>query len=91
MAVAISDTGVGIPRNQLRRIFHRFYRVGNELTRIRMGTGLGLFIVKETLRRLDGRIEAWSAGEGQGSVFTLTLPGSGVRGDRKALTEVPHG
>jgi two-component system phosphate regulon sensor histidine kinase PhoR len=74
VAIAVSDTGVGIPRNQLKRIFQRFHRVGNELTRIRTGTGLGLYIVKETLRRLKGRIEAWSPGEGGGSVFTLTLP-----------------
>lgn len=74
VAIAVSDTGVGIPRNQLKRIFKRFYRVGNELTRIRRGTGLGLYIVRETLRRVGGRIEAWSPGENGGSVFTLTLP-----------------
>lgn len=74
VAIAVSDTGVGIPRNQLKRIFNRFHRVGNELTRIRRGTGLGLYIVKETLRRVNGRIEAWSPGENGGSVFTLTLP-----------------
>ncbi|MDB5102202.1 MAG: histidine kinase [Cyanobacteria bacterium RYN_339] len=74
VAVAISDAGVGIPQNQLKRVFHRFHRVGNELTRIRTGTGLGLYIVKETLRGLGGRVEAFSAGENQGSVFTLTLP-----------------
>jgi signal transduction histidine kinase len=74
VAIAVSDAGVGIPRNQLKRIFQRFHRVGNELTRIRRGTGLGLYIVKETLQRMGGRIEAFSPGEDQGSVFTLTLP-----------------
>jgi len=76
VAVAVADQGVGIPKTQIRRIFQRFYRVGNEMTRIRQGTGLGLYIVKETLRTLDGRISAQSAGENQGSVFTLTLPGA---------------
>ncbi len=75
VAIAVADTGVGIPRNQVRRIFHRFHRVGNELTRIRQGTGLGLYIVKETVRQMKGKIRAESPGEGQGSVFTLTLPG----------------
>jgi signal transduction histidine kinase len=74
VAIAISDFGVGIPRDQLKRIFNRFHRVGNELTRIRTGTGLGLYIVKETLHGMGGRIEAFSPGENQGSVFTLTLP-----------------
>ena len=76
VAVTVSDTGMGIPRNQLKRIFKRFHRVGNELTRVRRGTGLGLYIVKETLHRVNGRIEAWSPGENGGSVFTLTLPGA---------------
>jgi signal transduction histidine kinase len=75
VAVAITDVGVGIPRNQLKRVFHRFHRVGNELTRIRKGTGLGLYIVKETLKSLQGTIRATSPGENLGSTFTITLPG----------------
>jgi signal transduction histidine kinase len=75
VAVAITDAGVGIPRNQLKRVFQRFYRVGNETTRIRKGTGLGLYIVKETLKGLGGHIRATSPGENQGSTFTVTLPG----------------
>ena len=45
------------------------------MTRIRKGTGLGLYIVKETLKSLQGSIRATSRGENQGSVFTVTLPG----------------
>ncbi|HEY9722059.1 MAG TPA: HAMP domain-containing sensor histidine kinase [Oscillatoriaceae cyanobacterium] len=73
--IAVRDSGVGIPRQQLKRVFQRFYRIGNEMTRTRRGTGLGLFIVKETLRRLKGTIRADSPGENLGSTFTLTLPG----------------
>jgi signal transduction histidine kinase len=76
VAVAITDTGVGIPRNQLKRVFHRFHRIGNETTRIRKGTGLGLYIVKETLKSLKGTIRATSPGERLGSTFTITLPGA---------------
>lgn len=76
VAVAIADTGVGIPRNQLKRVFHRFHRIGNETTRIRKGTGLGLYIVKETLKSLKGTIRATSPGERLGSTFTITLPGA---------------
>ena len=73
--IRIHDNGLGIPRRQLKRIFQRFYRVGNELTRLRQGTGLGLYIVKETLFRLRGRVEARSEGEGHGSTFIVRLPG----------------
>lgn len=76
VSVAVADRGVGIPPRQLKRIFHRFHRVGNELTRTRKGTGLGLHIVKETMRQMKGDVKAHSAGENQGSVFTLTLPGA---------------
>lgn len=79
--LVIADAGVGIPKKQLKRIFRRFYRVGNELTRSRKGTGLGLFIVRETLKGLQGRIRAHSPGENLGSVFTVTLPAG----------EPPHG
>ncbi|MEB3198858.1 MAG: HAMP domain-containing sensor histidine kinase [Candidatus Sericytochromatia bacterium] len=74
VTIAVSDTGVGIPKGQLRRIFHRFHRVGNESTRIRQGTGLGLFIAQESVRALRGKLRAASPGENRGSVFTLTLP-----------------
>ena len=73
--IQVHDNGIGIPRHQLKRVFQRFYRVGNELTRIRQGTGLGLYIVKETVSRLRGKIEARSDGEGHGSTFVVRLPG----------------
>lgn len=75
VSIAVADQGVGIPRTQIRRIFQRFYRVGNELTRIRKGTGLGLYIVQETVHQLRGKVVAESPGPGLGSTFTLTLPG----------------
>lgn len=75
LEIHIQDNGIGIPRHQLKRIFQRFYRVGNELTRIRQGTGLGLYIVKETATRLRGKVEARSEGEGKGSTFVVRLPG----------------
>ncbi len=73
--VQVHDNGIGISRRQLKRVFQRFYRVGNELTRIRQGTGLGLYIVKETASRIRGKVEARSAGEGHGSTFIVRLPG----------------
>lgn len=73
--VRVSDRGVGLEPRELKRVFQRFYRVGNEMTRTRPGTGLGLYIVRETLQTLGGRITADSDGEGQGTTFSVTLPG----------------
>lgn len=73
-AVRVQDHGIGIPRDQLKSIFKRFYRVpAPVLARIK-GTGLGLFIVRSIIERHGGRVYAESAGEGQGSTFTVQLP-----------------
>lgn len=72
--VRVTDHGIGIPREQLKRVFKRFYRVpGRVMTRIK-GTGLGLFIVRSVVKKHGGRVFAESAGEGLGSTFTIQLP-----------------
>ncbi|MBA3766165.1 MAG: HAMP domain-containing histidine kinase [Acidobacteria bacterium] len=72
--VRVRDSGVGIPKAQLKRIFGRFYRVpGLVMSRVK-GTGLGLFIVHSVIRKHGGRVFAESAGLGQGSTFTIQLP-----------------
>lgn len=74
IAVQVRDRGLGIPRDQLKRIFKRFYRVpAPVLARIK-GTGLGLFIVRSIIERHGGRVFADSEGEGRGSTFTVYLP-----------------
>jgi len=70
----VRDNGVGIPRNELKRIFKRFYRVQSHATGQVKGTGLGLFIVRNIARRHGGDAFAESEGEGRGSTFTLRLP-----------------
>jgi two-component system, OmpR family, sensor histidine kinase SenX3 len=70
----VRDTGVGIPRPELKRIFKRFYRVSNSATGRVKGTGLGLFIVRSIARRHGGDAFAESEGTGRGSTFTLRLP-----------------
>ena len=74
VAVRVTDSGIGIHRNQLKRIFKRFYRVpGHFMARFK-GTGLGLFIVRSIVERHGGRVYAESEGLGRGSTFTIQLP-----------------
>jgi signal transduction histidine kinase len=72
--VRVKDHGIGIPPNETKRIFRRFYRTPWALTQRVKGTGLGLFIVASTAKRHGGRAFAESAGVGRGATFTLELP-----------------
>lgn len=69
----VSDSGIGIPRKDLDRIFERFYRVDKARSREAEGTGLGLAIVKHLLQSMEGEIRVESE-EGRGSRFTVLLP-----------------
>lgn len=71
--VKVSDTGIGIPKKHLGRVFERFYRVDEARNREVGGTGLGLAIVKSIVEAHGGRIEVESIPE-QGSTFTVYLP-----------------
>ncbi|MBF4161477.1 sensor histidine kinase [Nocardioides acrostichi] len=71
--ISVVDQGIGIPAEDLDRIFERFYRVDPARHRSTGGTGLGLSIVKHVAATHGGEVRVWSA-EGQGSTFTLTLP-----------------
>jgi len=71
--ISVVDQGIGIPEDEVGRIFERFYRVDPARHRSTGGTGLGLSIVKHVAATHGGDISVWSV-EGQGSTFTLTLP-----------------
>jgi two-component system, OmpR family, sensor histidine kinase SenX3 len=71
--ISVTDQGIGIPANEIERIFERFYRVDPARHRSTGGTGLGLSIVKHVAATHGGEVRVWSV-EGQGSTFTLTLP-----------------
>ena len=73
MILSISDQGLGIPKQDLPRIFDRFYRVDRARSRAQGGTGLGLAIAKEIIKQHNGFIWAKSI-YGKGSTFTIVLP-----------------
>jgi signal transduction histidine kinase len=82
LAISVRDTGIGIPKDQLEKIFEKFHQVEGSLHRLVSGTGLGLAITKGLVEANYGTI--WVESEvGKGSVFTFTLPMS--KGERRDL------
>ena len=73
LRLSVSDEGLGIPHGEQQRIFGKFYRVDPQLSRGVGGTGLGLYICRELVRRMDGRLSVGSR-EGEGSTFVVELP-----------------
>ena len=70
---SIADAGLGVPAAEHRRIFEKFYRLDPDMTRGIGGTGLGLYICRELVRRMDGKI--WVESKlGEGSTFCVELP-----------------
>lgn len=76
VVLSVRDHGVGIPPDDMKSIFKRFYRVNHRSLAHVKGTGLGLFIVKSIAQKHGGRVFAESAGEGKGTTITMELPRS---------------
>ncbi len=74
VVLRVRDQGVGIPEQELKRIFKRFYRVTQRSLAQVKGSGLGLFIVRSIARKHGGRVFAESEGAGKGTTVTLELP-----------------
>jgi len=71
--VSVKDTGIGIPEEAKKKLFQKFYRADNAKATTKKGTGFGLYIVKEIVEKLGGKIWVESV-LGQGSTFFFTLP-----------------
>jgi PAS domain S-box-containing protein len=84
---AVADRGLGIPASEHRRIFEKFYRVDPDMASGVGGTGLGLYICRELVRRVDGRI--WvEPNEGGGSVFYVEIPFAPASGESRPRLQV---
>src|SRR3954463_8215855 len=71
--LVVADSGPGIPHAEQARIFEKFYRAGPELTRAAGGPGLGLYLSRELVQRMGGRLDVRSE-LGAGSTFVVELP-----------------
>ncbi|RBY91517.1 two-component sensor histidine kinase [Blastococcus sp. TBT05-19] len=85
--IAVTDSGIGIPRADRQRVFERFYRVDQSRASSTGGTGLGLAIVKHVASNHGGSVSVWSE-EGLGSTFTLRIP-LAVADDRPVAEPAP--
>ncbi len=78
--IAVRDNGIGIPEHALGTIFGMFSQLEPALQRAKGGLGIGLALVRGIVALHGGSVEAWSAGEGLGSTFTVRLPLAPVQG-----------
>jgi signal transduction histidine kinase len=74
--VSISDSGIGIPESELKKVFERFYRIRNKLTKATQGSGLGLYICKIIIEAHGGHIWARNKPQG-GCIFSFSIPTDG--------------
>ena len=88
--LAVQDTGVGIPPDQLSRVFERFHRIQGQRSRSFEGSGIGLALVHELVRLHGGRIDAQSA-PGTGTVFTVRMPFGTAHLDPDHIAAAPAG
>ncbi len=97
LQIDVKDTGIGIKKEDQDRIFREFEQVDNSYSRQQQGTGLGLALVRKFIEMHGGRIWVSSAGEGQGSTFSFTVPFSpedsgpdkGPKGTTALTTSIP--
>jgi PAS domain S-box-containing protein len=89
LRVSVRDEGLGIPHGEQQRIFGKFYRVDPQLSRGVGGTGLGLYICRELVRRMDGRLTVTSK-EGEGSTFVVELPRAAAPTAEESAPVVQH-
>jgi PAS domain S-box-containing protein len=88
IVLSVSDTGIGIPADQIEKVFDRFHRVENTQGRSQEGTGIGLAMVKELVRMHQGSI-AVDSEVGKGSTFTVRIPTGDEHLEKGTISEAP--
>ena len=88
--IEFSDNGIGIPHDQIKKIFQKFHRIYDKDIPNVKGTGLGLYVVREIIKNHKGKIFAFSEGKGKGSKFKIELPiyvekKKSVKGNKKDI------
>jgi signal transduction histidine kinase len=71
--LSVADEGSGIPQAEKKKIFYKFYRIGNEITRTTKGTGLGLYLTQKIIAKHHGRIYV-KDNLPKGSIFVIEIP-----------------
>ena len=74
VSIDVIDNGEGIPAKLRKRVFNLFFRAGDELTRTRKGTGIGLYIASTLVRKLGGSLNILDRDDRSGSIFRVELP-----------------
>ena len=74
LRLRFEDNGIGIEKHEIKKIFRKFYQIGNSDNMSARGSGLGLYLVDSIAHIHKGRVKAESKGDGKGSIFTLILP-----------------
>jgi signal transduction histidine kinase len=85
----VDDEGVGLAPAERERVFERFYRAGEEMTRTSVGVGLGLHLVRSTTEAMNGWVQVEDTPTGRGTRFTIVLPRRVMAGDDGARTAEP--
>lgn len=76
VSIQVSDTGIGIPKNEAKHIFQSFFRASNAVNSQEMGSGLGLMLTRQLVQKLGGKL-TFESEEGKGSAFLVVLPDNG--------------
>ena len=87
LKITVSDTGSGIPKEDIKKLFQKFTQVSPDISKRKLGTGLGLFITRELCKGMGGEVRIYSK-EGKGSAFVLCIPVEAVPDSRLPLLRI---
>ena len=87
LKIIVTDSGSGIPEDNIHRLFKKFSQVSSDPSKRKLGTGLGLFITKQLIEKMGGQIKAYSK-LGKGTVFIVCIPVEAIQAPQKQARSV---